>query len=197
MLSENILSPNFCPPNICDKSTPLNLNLPHYIYYVTLCNHPSFNCTLVIRKHSRQESEELVMRLPRQAIQRRAQRDRPVKRKVFKHRRKECVFNIEWSKHVIRKIHHCTFRARNFRMTCFTKKNYLSSQISEWPFLHNHYCTDSLSSLHISSHHCTFCALHFKTNPGELPSRILLRTLRGRSIHIEGPTTAKAWWWDE
>src|SRR6218665_3016420 len=36
----------------------------------------------------------------------------------------------------------------NFRMTFF------------------HYCTNSLSSLHISSHHCTFCAsLHVKTSP--------------------------------
>src|SRR6218665_3908893 len=32
-----------------------------------------------------------------------------------------------------------------------------------WP--DNHYCTNSLSSLHFSSHHCTFCAsLHYKTS---------------------------------
>jgi len=30
----------------------------------------------------------------------------------------------------------------------------------------NHYSTNSFSSLHISSHHCTFCApLHVKANP--------------------------------
>jgi len=29
-----------------------------------------------------------------------------------------------------------------------------------------YYCTNSLSSLHISCHHCTFCALlHVKTSP--------------------------------
>src|SRR6218665_902643 len=37
----------------------------------------------------------------------------------------------------------------NFRMTFF------------------YYCTNSLSSLHISNYHCTFCAsLHVKTSPG-------------------------------
>jgi len=30
-----------------------------------------------------------------------------------------------------------------------------------------HHCTNSLSSLHIFVHHCTFCAsLHTKTSPG-------------------------------
>jgi len=33
-------------------------------------------------------------------------------------------------------------------------------------FLLIHHCTNSLSSLHISVHHCTFCAsLHTKTSP--------------------------------
>jgi len=33
-------------------------------------------------------------------------------------------------------------------------------------FFLNHHCTNSLSSLHIFVHHCTFCAsLHTKTSP--------------------------------
>jgi len=43
----------------------------------------------------------------------------------------------------------------NFLTTFLQKKFYLSSQISDWPFGH---CTNSLSSLHISIHHFTFCA---------------------------------------
>src|SRR6218665_445696 len=43
------------------------------------------------------------------------------------------------------------------------KNFYLSSQISERPFLLLH---KQPLSLHISSHHCTFCAsLHAKTSP--------------------------------
>src|SRR6218665_3365769 len=40
----------------------------------------------------------------------------------------------------------------------------------------NHYCTNSLSSLHISSRHCTFCAsLHAKTSPSQfLPFRSII-----------------------
>ena len=71
------------------------------------------------------------------------------------------------SEHVLRKIHHCTFRSQkldsHFWTTFFTKNFYLSIQISDWPFCQ---CTNSLSLLHISSHHCTFCAsLHAKTSP--------------------------------
>src|SRR6218665_472285 len=44
------------------------------------------------------------------------------------------------------------------------KKSYLSSQISEWPFLSLH---KQPLSLHILIHHCEFCAsLHVKTSPG-------------------------------
>jgi len=38
----------------------------------------------------------------------------------------------------------------------------------------NHYCTNNLWSLHIFSHHCTFCAsLHVKTSPAILSIKLL------------------------
>src|SRR6218665_659122 len=41
-----------------------------------------------------------------------------------------------------------------------------------------HHCTNSLSSLHIFVHHCTFCAsLHTKTGLGHYPPDITPRTL--------------------
>src|SRR6218665_428162 len=40
--------------------------------------------------------------------------------------------------------------------------------------LHNHYCTNSLSSLHLLSQHCTFCAsLHIKTGPDAQTIKLL------------------------
>ena len=73
------------------------------------------------------------------------------------------------SEHVLKKIYHCTFRAwklefmQNFWMNDLLLHTnfYFSSQIFEWLF---YYCTNSLSSLHISSHHCTFCASLHKTS---------------------------------
>ena len=70
--------------------------------------------------------------------------------------------------HVLRKIHHGTFRSQkldsNFQTTIFTKK--ISIYPAKFPndlFCH---CPNSLLSLHISIHHCTFCAsLHVKTSP--------------------------------
>jgi len=45
----------------------------------------------------------------------------------------------------------------------------------------NHHCTNSLSSLHIFVHHCTFCAsLHTKTSPARYPSDSL-----GKGTFIE------------
>jgi len=42
---------------------------------------------------------------------------------------------------------------------------YLDGHWTAWT--EDHCCTDRLSSLHISSHHCTFCeSLHAKTSPG-------------------------------
>ena len=73
--------------------------------------------------------------------------------------------------HVLRKIHHCTFLSQtldsNFWTTFFTKKFlFLYPNFRTTFFCH---CANSLSSLHIWIHHCTFCAsLHVKTSPASL-----------------------------
>jgi len=65
------------------------------------------------------------------------------------------------AEHVLRKIHHCTFRPQkldsNFLMTFFYQN--ISIYPAKFPnnlFCH---CINSLSSLQISIHCCTFCAL--------------------------------------
>ena len=76
--------------------------------------------------------------------------------------------------HVLTKIHHCTFRAwklqsfwQNFLINSFTQK--FSIELHTNAYFHhwadNHYCKNSLSSLHISFHHSIFCAsMHVKTS---------------------------------
>jgi len=70
------------------------------------------------------------------------------------------------AEHVLRKIHHCTCRSQkldSYFWTTFFTKNFYSAKFPNDLFCH---CTNSLSSLHISIHHCTFCAsLHVKTSP--------------------------------
>src|SRR6218665_1628265 len=58
----------------------------------------------------------------------------------------------------------------------------------------DHYCTNSLSSLHISSDHCTFCtSLHVKTSPASWYKGhpFMTSTLRGEGVklwctHVDG-----------
>jgi len=115
------------------------------------------------------------------------------------------------AEHVLRKIHHCTFRVwelqsfwQNFLITFLHKNFYLSSQISEWPyqsfapnFLYNYIkllisatgqtiiTAKQPSSLHISIHHSTFCAsLHVKTSPAWRDS-IVTKNSGGDSRSLE------------
>ena len=67
-----------------------------------------------------------------------------------------------------KEIHHCTFRSQKldskFWTTLFTKKFLFI--LPNFQMTICCHCTNSLSSLHISIHHCTFCAsLHVKTSP--------------------------------
>jgi len=80
------------------------------------------------------------------------------------------------AEHVLRKIRHCTFRSQkldsNFWTTLFTKKClFIQPNFRMTVFVTAH--ADSLSSLHISIHHYTFCAsLHVKTGPEPIPSDV-------------------------
>jgi len=72
------------------------------------------------------------------------------------------------SEHVLRKIHHCTFRSQkldsNF-WTNFLLKKFLLFYPAKFPTYLFCHCTNSVSSLHILIHHCTFFAsLHVKTS---------------------------------
>jgi len=64
-----------------------------------------------------------------------------------------------------------------------------------WP--DNHYCTNSLSSLHFSSHHCTFCAsLHVKTSPDRTywkTKNAWLLCLKGQTGAHSGPLHQGPW----
>jgi len=96
----------------------------------------------------------------------------------FKDYENKCI----WSEHVLRNIHHCTVQVRHSWITFFYQKMMQHNFLSEWRFFGSftymmpivyfghrtgdHYCTNNLSSLHISSHHCTFYAsLHLKARP--------------------------------
>ena len=51
-------------------------------------------------------------------------------------------------------------------MTFLPKKHSIFQSNFRMTFLEDQYCTNNLSSLHISNHHCTFCAsLHIQTSP--------------------------------
>ena len=69
---------------------------------------------------------------------------------------------------MLRKIHHCTSRSQkldsNFWTTFLPTKFLFIQPNFQMTFICH--CTNSLSSLHISIHNCTFCAsLHVKTSP--------------------------------
>jgi len=76
------------------------------------------------------------------------------------------------AEHVLRKIHHCTFLTRTYNIRSLEAGQTIlgmpKNQIYQVKFLNDffYHCTNILSSHHISSHHCTFCAsLHVKTSP--------------------------------
>jgi len=102
-------------------------------------------------------------------------------------------WTISRSEHVLRKIHHCTFGRKISERPFF--RNFIPIFCTIYtPYIHTHmlfsrfctllcvlvtvhiahtiyfvlihHCINSLSSLHIFFHHCTFCAsLHTKTSP--------------------------------